>query len=200
MEAFVPLVEPELKAPSVPEVLQAVRTLLLHIGEDPERPGLLKTPDRVMRMLSEMSQGLQLSEEEVIGDAIYEEDCFDLVVVEEIEFTSLCEHHLLPFIGTCTVAYLPNGKVIGLSKIARIVDFCARRPQLQERLTQEISDLLMRHLQPLGVAVQVRAQHQCMAARGVKKNNARMVSRSFTGVFKHSGPERSECLSFFNKN
>lgn len=181
-----------------PEVLEAVRVLLRSMGEDVNRAGLEDTPIRVARMLQEFSSGLRTSEEEIINGAIFDDPGQELIVLRDIEFSSLCEHHLLPFTGTCTVAYLPQGKVVGLSKIARIVDHCARRPQLQERLTRDIGDFLMRHLNPLGVAVQVQGQHQCMAIRGVQKSGATMVTRSFKGLLKEDKDQRQECLALFS--
>ena len=158
-----------------------VRALLEHIGEDPEREGLRETPQRVARMLAELTSGYRVDPEKLINDALFTSNYDGVVLVRAMEFYSLCEHHLLPFFGTVHVAYVPNGRIIGLSKIPRIVDMFARRLQVQERLTEQIADFLEQVLQPKGVAVAIDAAHMCAIMRGVRKEQARMVTQVVRG-------------------
>jgi len=178
-----------------PEIEKAVSELLDAVGEDPEREGLNRTPERVARMYDELLAGYRVDPEKMINDAIFDVDYDEMVLVRDIEFYSLCEHHMLPFIGKAHVAYLPKGKVIGLSKIPRIVDLFARRLQVQERLTRQISELLDTTLHPHGVAVVVEGLHLCSMMRGVKKANARMVTSALSGTFSDNEVTRQEFLS-----
>ncbi|HMJ05310.1 MAG TPA: GTP cyclohydrolase I FolE [Chthoniobacterales bacterium] len=165
------------------------------IGEDPQRQGLLKTPGRAARSFEFLTQGYRQSVEDVVNDAIFDSDASEIVLVKEIELYSMCEHHLLPFIGKAHVAYIPNGKVIGLSKVARIVDVFARRLQIQEQLTVQIADALMGTLHPSGVAVVIEAKHLCMMMRGVEKQNSVMTTSCLLGTFKEDARTRSEFFS-----
>ena len=173
----------------------AVRTILEAIGEDPDREGLAKTPSRVARMYGELTAGYHVDPVKLINNAVFEVDYDEMVIVRDIDFYSLCEHHMLPFIGRCHVGYIPRGRVIGLSKIPRIVEMFARRLQLQERMTQEIANFLNETLHPLGVAVVAEGVHMCSAMRGVKKANARMVTSAMLGVFKSRDSTRNEFLN-----
>ena len=164
----------------------AVKQILEAIGEDPAREGLLKTPSRVAKAYAELTAGYRVDPEALINDAIFTVHYDEMVVVRDIHFYSLCEHHLLPFYGHAHVAYIPNGKVIGLSKIPRIVEMYARRLQVQERMTVEIADLLDKHLRPAGVAVVAEAMHLCSVMRGVRKENASMVTSAMRGVLNRS--------------
>ncbi|MHB1296788.1 MAG: GTP cyclohydrolase I FolE [Anaerolineae bacterium] len=175
-----------------PETEEAVRTILRKIGEDPSRQGLVRTPERVARMFKELTAGYLVDPEQLINQAVFDVTYDQMVIVRDIDFYSLCEHHLLPIIGKAHVGYIPNGKVIGLSKIPRIVDMFARRLQLQERMTQEIADFLQEALQPQGVAVVVDGLHMCATMRGVKKWNARMVTSAMLGTFKRNVNTRNE--------
>jgi GTP cyclohydrolase I len=170
----------------------AVRTILEAIGEDVGREGLLRTPERVARMYAELTAGYHVDPDRLINDAIFDVKYDEMVVVRDIDYYSLCEHHLLPFMGKAHVAYLPAGRVIGLSKIPRIVEMFARRLQVQERMTQEIAEFLQRRLEPLGVAVVAEGVHLCAAMRGVKKANARMVTSAMLGSFKVNLATRQE--------
>ena len=173
----------------------AYRELLDAIGEDVDRQGLRRTPDRAARALEFLTQGYRQDLDIIINDAVFESDASEIVLVKDIELYSLCEHHLLPFIGRAHVAYIPNGKVIGLSKVARIVDVFARRLQIQENLTTRIAESLMTCLEPSGVAVVVEAKHLCMMMRGVEKQNSVMKTSCLLGVFKEDARTRSEFLS-----
>jgi GTP cyclohydrolase I len=164
------------------------------VGEDPTRDGLQKTPQRAARAIQYLTRGYEQSLDEVVNNAIFESDNDQMILVKDIELYSLCEHHLLPFIGKCHVAYIPTGKVIGLSKIARIVDMYARRLQIQENLTKQIADSLMHTIQPSGVGVIIEAQHLCMMMRGVEKQNSRMTTSMMLGSFRHHDRTRSEFL------
>ena len=177
----------------------AVRTLLAEMGEDPERPGLLGTPERVSRMYQELTSGYRTDPDALINGACYEVDYDEMVVVREIEFYSLCEHHLLPFFGRVHVGYLPRGTVIGLSKIPRIVEMYAKRLQLQERMTTEVAEFLMERLNAKGVGCVVEASHLCTMMRGVKKEEARMVTSSMLGTFRRDGRTRNEFLRLIGK-
>ena len=170
----------------------AVRDILGAIGEDSDREGLLDTPGRVARAYAELTAGYHVDPVRLINDALFEVTYDQMVIVRDIDFYSLCEHHLLPFLGQVDVAYIPDGKVIGLSKIPRIVEMFARRLQVQERMTQEIAEFLDETLHPLGVAVVAEGLHMCAAMRGVKKANARMVTSAMLGAFKESQNTRSE--------
>lgn len=176
-----------------------VRDLLIALGEDPARPGLEKTPKRVESSLKFLTHGYRQDLEKILNGAIFEEDYDEMVVVKDIHFFSLCEHHLLPFYGTAQVAYLPDRKIIGLSKIPRVVDTFARRLQLQERLTSQIADCLMVHLKPKGVAVILEAFHLCMAMRGVEKKDSFCVTSSMLGCFRSDPRSRAEFLSLVGK-
>jgi len=172
-----------------------VRELLQELGEDPEREGLLRTPERVAKSLKYLTQGYQQDAKQVLSNAIFNEPYDEMVVVNDIEVFSLCEHHLLPFYGKAHVAYIPNGKIIGLSKIPRVVDIYAKRLQVQERLTMQIANCLMESLQPLGVGVVIEALHLCMAMRGVEKRNSYTITSAMLGSFRNSERVRSEFLS-----
>jgi len=172
----------------------ATLTLLRAMGENPEREGLKNTPKRVARMYPELLAGYHTNSQELVNDAIFDVSYDEMVIVRDIEFYSLCEHHLLPFIGRAHVAYLPSGKVIGLSKIPRIVDMYARRLQVQERMTRQIADFINDVLQPRGVAVVVEALHLCTMMRGVRKHDARMTTSAMQGGFRTNSATRQEFL------
>jgi GTP cyclohydrolase I len=175
------------------------RCLLEAVGEDPNRQGLLKTPERAARALEFLTNGYRQSLDEVVNNAIFDSDASEIVLVKDIELYSMCEHHLLPFIGKAHVAYIPNGKVIGLSKVARIVDVFARRLQIQENLTTQIADALMHVLHPVGVAVVIEAKHLCMMMRGVEKQNSVMTTSCLLGSFKEDARTRTEFLSLLKQ-
>jgi len=178
----------------------AARQILVGIGEDPEREGLLKTPQRVAKAYAELMDGYSKNPEKLINGALFGVDYDQMVVVNDIEFYSMCEHHMLPFFGHAHVAYLPNGKVIGLSKIPRIVDMFAHRLQVQERLTQQIAELIDDQIHPQGVAVVVEAQHMCMTMRGVKKQEATMTTSAMLGAFRTQLETRLEFLNRISNN
>src|SRR3984893_13543156 len=180
-------------------IANAYRELLQAIGEDVDREGLQRTPDRAARALEFLTQGYRQNPEEIINGAIFDSDASEIILVKDIELYSLCEHHLLPFIGRAHVAYIPNGKVIGLSKVARIVDVFARRLQIQENLTTQIAEALMDALAPSGVAVVVEAKHLCMMMRGVEKQNSVMKTSCLLGSFKDDARTRSEFLSLLKE-
>ena len=171
-----------------------IRELIEAVGEDPEREGLKNTPDRVARMYTELLSGYTAEPERIINGALFNIAYDEMVIVRDIEFYSLCEHHMLPFIGRAHVAYIPKGKVIGLSKIPRIVDMYARRLQIQERMTRQIADFIQKTLEPQGVAVVVEAMHLCAMMRGVKKHDARMTTSAMHGSFRASLATRQEFL------
>lgn len=175
-------------------IRHAVREIISAVGEDPEREGLTNTPDRVSRMYVELLSGYRAEPEKIINGALFHIDYDEMVLVRDIEFYSLCEHHMLPFLGRAHVAYLPKGKVIGLSKIPRIVEMYARRLQVQERMTRQIADLLQTTLEPHGVAVVVEAMHLCSMMRGVKKHDARMTTSAMHGTFRTNLATRQEFL------
>lgn len=177
----------------------AVRNILAEIGEDPDRQGLIKTPDRVARMYQELTAGYLIDPEKIINGALFDVEYNEMVLVNDIEFYSLCEHHLLPFFGRAHVAYIPNGKVIGLSKIPRIVEMFARRLQVQERMTAQIAHLLDDTLHPEGVAVVVEGSHMCSMMRGVKKSEATMTTRTMLGAFKDDRQLRDEFLAHITR-
>jgi len=175
-------------------IRNAVAEVIKGVGEDPEREGLRNTPDRVSRMYAELLSGYSADPEKIINGALFHINYDEMVLVRDIEFYSLCEHHMLPFLGRAHVAYLPAGKVIGLSKIPRIVDMYARRLQVQERMTRQIADLLQQTLEPQGVAVVVEAMHLCSMMRGVKKHDARMTTSAMHGAFRANLATRQEFL------
>ena len=177
----------------------AVRTLLSEIGEDPGREGLLRTPERVRRMYDELTAGYHVDADALINGAMFSVEYDEMVVVRDIEFFSLCEHHLLPFIGRAHVGYLPRGSVVGLSKIPRIVDMYAQRLQVQERLTVQVADFLMEKLEPKGVGCVIEATHLCTMMRGVKKQEATMVTSSMVGTFRRDARTRAEFMGLIGK-
>jgi GTP cyclohydrolase I len=179
--------------------LQQIYSELLHrIGEDPSRDGLARTPERMEKAITFLTRGYGQKVEDVLHDALFDVDYDEMVIVKDIEFYSLCEHHLLPFFGKAHVAYLPDGKVIGLSKVARIVDLFARRLQVQERLTQQIAEDIEDAVHPQGVGVVLEGQHLCMMMRGVEKQDSQTVTSSMLGVFKSQQQTRNEFLSLIN--
>jgi GTP cyclohydrolase I len=173
--------------------------LIEELGEDVTREGLVDTPKRAAAAFRFLNRGYAQSLDNVLNNALFEADTEDMVIVKDIELYSLCEHHLLPFIGKCHVAYLPKGKVIGLSKVARIVEMYARRLQIQERLTKQIADAIQTALQPVGVAVVIEAKHLCMMMRGVEKQNSVMTTSSMLGLFRRDISTRSEFLNLINR-
>ncbi len=175
-------------------IKRAVREILAAVGEDPDREGLLETPDRVARMYAEVFSGLH-TDPKVYLKKVFTQKYDEMVLVKDIRYESFCEHHLLPFTGLAHVAYIPNGKVVGLSKIPRVVDALARRPQLQERLTEELADLLMSELDARGVAVVMHGSHSCMTIRGVHKPGATFITSAMRGIFKERLATRSEVLA-----
>lgn len=175
-------------------IRRAVREILIAVGEDPDREGLLETPDRVARMYAEIFRGLR-EDPSVHLKKVFTQKYDELVLIKDIRFESTCEHHLLPFIGTAHVAYIPNGKVVGLSKIPRVIDVLSKRPQLQERLTEEVADLLMSQLGAKGVAVVMEATHTCMTIRGVHKPGSGFVTSALRGACKDRSATRAEVLS-----
>ena len=182
------------------KIKNLTKQLLEEIGEDPSREGLLKTPSRVSKAWSFFSRGYNQDLDEIINNAVFNEDATDMVVVRDVEFFSLCEHHLIPFFGRAHVAYLPNGKVIGLSKIPRIIDMFSRRLQVQERLTRQIAETVKEILDPIGVAVIMEGQHMCMQMRGVEKQNSLTTTSSMLGKFRESDRTRAEFLSIIGLN
>lgn len=170
-----------------------IRQLLEQIGEDPKREGLVKTPERVAEAMKFLTRGYAQDVKKIINGAIFETDSQHMVIVKDIEIYSMCEHHLLPFYGRCHIGYIPNGKIIGVSKLARIADVFARRLQVQERLTHQIAEALMKHLKPTGVGVVIEAKHLCMMMRGVEKQNSVMITSAVMGTF-HELPTRTEFL------
>ncbi len=177
-----------------------VKHLLEEIGEDPNREGLLKTPHRVAKAYEFLTKGYTQDVESIINGAIFEEKYDEMVIVKDIDFFSMCEHHILPFYGKVHIAYIPNGKIVGLSKIPRIVDIFARRLQVQERMTQEIADTLDQYLQPKGVGVVSEARHMCMMMRGVEKQNSIATASAMHGIFKEDARTRGEFLNLITTN
>ncbi|MGD2206446.1 MAG: GTP cyclohydrolase I FolE [Anaerolineae bacterium] len=177
----------------------AVRDILAAIGEDPSREGLLNTPGRIARMYEELTAGYHVDPVRLVNDAIFDVEYDEMVIVRNIDFYSMCEHHMLPFLGQTHVAYIPDGKVIGLSKIPRIVEMFARRLQVQERMTQQIAEFLQETLQPRGVAVVCEGVHMCSAMRGVKKANARMTTSAMLGGFKTNQATRNEFFAHIER-
>lgn len=176
-----------------------IRGLLLEIGENPEREGLLKTPERVKKMLQHLTSGYRQNLQELVNGAVFHEKYDEMILVKDIEFYSLCEHHMVPFFGKAHVAYIPDEKIIGLSKIARIVDMFARRLQVQERMTVEIANALMEVLRPKGVGVVLEAQHLCMQMRGVQKQDSCAVTSEMLGDFRDDSKTREEFLSLIRR-
>lgn len=183
----------------LPRIERAVREILLAVGENPDREGLLKTPSRVARSYAELMSGLRIDPRTHLR-TVFSERYDEIVLLRDIEFHSLCEHHLLPFTGRAHVAYLPAGKVVGLSKLARLVEGYARRPQVQERLTNQVADALMEELSPGGAACVIEAVHTCMTIRGAKKAGSVMVTSALRGVFKDCPMSRAEVLSLMHSN
>ncbi len=183
-----------------PAIQIAVKNILTAVGEDPEREGLLRTPERVARMYEELLAGYRTDPLAMVNDALFEVEYDEMVIVRDIEFYSLCEHHMLPFIGRAHVAYIPRGRVIGLSKIPRIVDMFARRLQVQERMTRQIADFLCELLNPQGVGVVVEALHLCSMIRGVKKHDSRMTTSTMLGVFRTDLALRMEFLDNISRS
>ncbi len=189
------LTHPELEEePTLEPIAAHVREILAALGEDPGREGLLKTPERVEKALQFLTQGYRVSVADAVGDALFEEEHQSMIMVRDIELYSLCEHHLLPFFGRAHVAYIANGRIVGLSKVARIVDVFARRLQVQERLTDQIADAIMEVLEPHGVGVVIEAAHFCMMMRGVEKQNSRTVTSALRGIFRNDSRTREEFL------
>jgi GTP cyclohydrolase IA len=173
---------------------ELVEQMLVHLGEDPARNGLLRTPERVEKSMRWLTRGYHMSAEHVIGNALFEEEHNSMVLVKDIEMYSMCEHHMLPFFGKVHVAYIPDGRIVGLSKVARVVDVFARRLQVQERLTDEIAEAISETLAPQGVGVIVEAYHLCMMMRGVEKQNSKTITSAMRGVFLEDNKTREEFL------
>ena len=184
----------------VKRISEAAREILIALGENPEREGLVRTPQRVSRAYAELMDGYTKDPEKLINGALFSVEYDQMVVVNDIEFYSMCEHHMLPFFGHAHVAYLPHGKVIGLSKIPRIVDMFAHRLQVQERMTQQIAELINQQIHPQGVAVVIEAQHMCMTMRGIKKQEATMTTSAMLGAFKNQLDTRLEFLNRISNN
>ncbi len=176
-------------------MIEEIRSILIKIGEDPARDGLVNTPLRVSQSLRFLTSGYRMNEDELLNKALFDVAYDEMVIVRDIELFSLCEHHLLPFFGKCHVGYIPDGRVIGLSKIPRLVDMYARRLQVQERLTTQIAETIDQKIRPRGVAVVIEAQHLCMIMRGVEKQNSVAVTSSMLGVFKDNQNTRNEFLN-----
>lgn len=187
-------------APDSPDAIEGyVREILKHMGEDPDREGLLKTPYRVARAFEYLTKGYQQDPKEVINDAIFtEEDYSEMIVVKDIDFFSMCEHHILPFFGRANVAYIPNKRIVGISKVARLVDVYARRLQVQERITTQVANTLMEELNPLGVGVIITAEHLCMRMRGVEKQNSVVTTSATLGAFRTHQETREEFITLVN--
>ena len=178
------------------DVQGLIRQLLISFGEDPGREGLLRTPERVERSFEFLTRGYHASLEDILNDAVFEEECDEMVVVKDIELYSMCEHHMLPFIGKAHVAYVPDGRIVGLSKIPRIVEMFSRRLQVQERLTMQVANALEEAIRPKGVGVVVEASHLCMMMRGVEKQNSKAVTSCMLGRFRSDQRTRAEFLNF----
>ncbi len=178
---------------------EEIRKILLSLGEDPEREGLKKTPERVRRSLEYLTRGYSQDLEKVINGAVFEVESQDMVIVRDIEFYSMCEHHMLPFFGKCAIGYIPRGKIFGVSKLARIVDMYARRLQIQERLSNQVARAIYETIHPEGVGVVMEAQHLCMLMRGVQKQNSIMVTSAMLGSFRSRQTTRMEFLKLIEK-
>jgi GTP cyclohydrolase I len=185
--------------PNLAKIETLVRQLLEELGEDPKREGLLDTPKRVAKSLAFLTHGYRDDLDTVINKALFTQDTSSMVIVKDIEVYSMCEHHMLPFFGRCHIGYIPDGKVFGVSKLARLVDMFARRLQLQERLTEQISQVVMEEIGAKGVGVMIEARHLCMMMRGVEKQNSTMVTSSVLGVFREHVATREEFLSLVGK-
>ena len=183
-----------------PELQELVREILVRLGEDPGREGLRKTPSRVEKALTYLTRGYQQDAESVLNGAVFTSDYDEMVIVKEIDFFSLCEHHLLPFYGKCHIAYLPDKRIVGLSKLPRLVDVFSRRLQVQEKLTTEIARAIEEKLKPKGVGVVMEAAHLCVMMRGVEKQNAQMVTSSMRGRFRSDARSREEFLTLIRRN
>jgi GTP cyclohydrolase I len=188
-----------MKQPDNTKIAGLVRDLLIELGEDVNREGLLKTPERVAKALTFLTYGYRADVQEVINQALFTQTTGGMVIVKDIELYSLCEHHMLPFYGRCHIGYIPNGKVFGVSKLARLVDVFARRLQLQERLTEQISRVVMEEVGAKGVGVMIEARHLCMMMRGVEKQNSTMVTSSVLGVFRDNLATREEFLNLVGR-
>lgn len=178
---------------------ELVKQWIKHIGEDPNREGLQKTPERVARAWEFLMRGYNQTIDEIVNEAVFESDANNMVIVKDIEIYSMCEHHMLPFIGRCHIGYIPNGKVLGVSKLARIAEMFARRLQIQERMTKQIADAVMDYLKPHGVGVVVEAQHLCMMMRGVEKQNSVMITSAVLGSFHDDLATRTEFLKLLER-
>jgi GTP cyclohydrolase IA len=174
---------------------EQIRFILKSLGEDPEREGLVKTPQRVAQALTFLTRGYDMDPAKVINDALFTEDYQEMIVQKDIDFFSLCEHHILPFFGKAHVAYIPHHKIVGISKLARLVDVYARRLQVQERLTNQIATIIMEKLDPLGVAVVIEAEHLCMRMRGVEKQNSMVITSTLLGAFQNRQETRNEFMT-----
>jgi GTP cyclohydrolase I len=190
---------PTPRPPNEAKIAGLVRELLIELGEDPNREGLLKTPERVAKALAFLTHGYRTRLGAVINQALFTQTTSSMVIVKDIEVYSLCEHHMLPFFGRCHIGYIPDGRVFGVSKLARLVDMFARRLQLQERLTEEISQVVMEEVGAKGVGVMIEARHLCMMMRGVEKQNSTMVTSSVLGVFRDHLATREEFLTLVKK-
>ena len=180
--------------PNTEKIAGLIRQLLVELGEDPDREGLLKTPERVARSLAWLTRGYETDVRDVIGDAVFEEEHESMVMVRDIELYSMCEHHMLPFFGKAHIAYIPDGRIVGLSKLPRVVEVFARRLQVQERLTEEIARAIEEVLHPKGVGVVIEAAHLCMMMRGVEKQNSKTITSALRGVFRDCPMTRDEFL------
>jgi len=183
-----------------PSLAPLVEKILLGLGEDPKREGLLRTPIRVDKSLRELTSGYAVNVDKLINEALFDVPYSEMVLVRDIDFYSLCEHHLLPFFGKCHVAYIPDGKVIGLSKVPRLVEAFSRRLQVQERLTSQIAQIILKKIKPLGVAVVMEARHMCMEMRGAQSKHSPTVTSSMVGVFQKDPRTREEFLGFINSS
>ncbi|WP_341758797.1 GTP cyclohydrolase I FolE [Candidatus Tisiphia endosymbiont of Ditula angustiorana] len=189
-----------MKKPTAKEAKEAVKTLLRFIGEDPNREGLLKTPDRVIKTYQEVFSGYDRDVEEILTTKFYDTCNFqDFIVLKDIHFNSFCEHHMLPITGTVNIAYIPDNCIIGISKLARIVDVFARRLQIQEKMTVQIAETLQKYIKPLGVAVKISALHSCMTLRGVMQNDSIMNTMHYTGIYVEQQKYRHEFLNIISK-
>lgn len=182
------------------KIEELIKKLLIEIDENPKREGLKKTPERVAKMYGDLTKGYKMTRKESVNDAIFSENIDNMIVLRDIELYSLCEHHLLPFFGKCHIGYIANNKIIGISKLSRIVDRFAKRLQVQERLTQEIAKEIQDVLKPQGVGVVIEAQHLCMMMRGVEKQNSVMVTSAVLGNFRSDLATREEFMTIINKN